>query len=93
MSLTRAGCLAVRPGKPESVESFGRGMVLVGLGLAAVGALVWGLGRVFPGLRPGRLPGDLVLERDGVTVFVPLGSMVVLSVVLSLVAWLIGRAR
>ena len=93
VSLTRAGCPAVRPGKPDSVESFGRGMVWVGLGLAAFGGLLWAVGRAFPALKPGRLPGDLVFERQGMTVYVPLASMVVLSVVLSLVAWLAGRAR
>jgi hypothetical protein len=68
-------------------------MIAVGLALAVLGGLVWVLGRAFPGLRPGRLPGDLVFERDGATVFVPIVSMLVLSVVISLVLWLLGRTR
>jgi hypothetical protein len=45
-----------------------------------VGTLVWlGAFRWF-----GRLPGDIRIERPGVTVFIPLGSMLVISVLLSL---------
>jgi Protein of unknown function (DUF2905) len=37
----------------------------------------------------GRLPGDIVIHRDGLTIFVPLGSMLLLSVVGSLLLYLI----
>ena len=43
------------------------------------------------GLEP--LPGDLRFERDGLTVYVPLGSMIVLSILVSVVLSLIGRSR
>jgi hypothetical protein len=39
----------------------------------------------------GRLPGDMV--RDGVVIFIPLGTMLLLSVVPSLVLGLVGRGR
>jgi len=66
-------------GMPRSVGIF---LVVAGLALAGIGVLVWlGAFRWF-----GRLPGDLRIERPGVTVFLPLGSMLVVSVILSLAA-------
>jgi len=65
------------------------GPLLVGAGivLVAVGLLVWSgaLGWF------GRLPGDIRIERDSVHVYVPLASMLVLSVGLSLVLYVIRR--
>ena len=64
--------------------------------LVLVGAVVLGLGVLFvvAGRLPlvGRLPGDITLRGDGWTVYAPLATSIVLSVlltvVLSLVAWL-----
>jgi hypothetical protein len=39
----------------------------------------------------GHLPGDIVIHRDDVTIFIPLGTMLVVSVVASVVISLIGR--
>lgn len=67
----------------------GLGPLLVGLGvmLILVGLLFWSgsLGWF------GRLPGDIRIERDSVRVYLLLASMLVLSVVLSLVLYLIRR--
>jgi len=38
-----------------------------------------------------RLPGDIVIERDGYNFYFPITSMIILSVVLSVIAWLIRR--
>jgi hypothetical protein len=45
------------------------------------------------GLPLGRLPGDIRFQRDGVTVFIPLGTMLVVSVVLSFLLWVFGRGQ
>jgi hypothetical protein len=55
-------------------------LVLVGL-LAWSGALAWF----------GRLPGDIRIERESLRVYVPLASMLVVSVVLSLLLYLVRR--
>lgn len=39
----------------------------------------------------GLLPGDLVFERPGLRVFVPLGTMLAVSLLLSLLIWLLRR--
>jgi hypothetical protein len=38
-----------------------------------------------------RLPGDIVIERDGVRIYFPLMTSLLLSVVLSLIFWLLSR--
>jgi hypothetical protein len=65
------------------VETTGKILLLAGLALAAVGAVLVALGK----LGLGRLPGDIVIERDGVTIFIPLASMLLLSVLLSLLLY------
>lgn len=68
-------------------------MVLGGLGLAVLGGLVWLVGAAFPGFRFGRLPGDIVVERPGVGIYFPITTMILVSVVLSLVLWIVGALR
>jgi hypothetical protein len=72
--------------------SLGRTLVVLGLGVAAVGALLI-LAERFPGLRVGRLPGDISVERPGFRFYFPLGTSLLVSVALSLLCWLLGRRR
>ncbi len=65
-------------------------LVLAGAVIAIAGVLLI-LAERFPGLRLGRLPGDLSVERDGFRLYLPLGTSVVLSIVLTLLLWLLGR--
>ena len=62
-------------------------LVAAGLVLVVVGLVAWsgGLGWF------GRLPGDVRLERGNVRVYVPIASMLVVSLVLSLVLYLARR--
>jgi Protein of unknown function (DUF2905) len=39
----------------------------------------------------GRLPGDLVIDRGGVVVYLPITTAVIVSVILSAVLWLFRR--
>jgi hypothetical protein len=67
----------------------GRFLLVTGLVLTAVGALLILAPRI-PGLdRLGRLPGDFVVERGPVTVFIPIVSSIVISVLLTIVLNLI----
>jgi len=47
--------------------------------------------RQFSALPFFRLPGDIVIDRPGMKVFFPITTMIVISVVLSLIAWLFRR--
>jgi hypothetical protein len=61
-----------------------------GLALAAVGGLLL-LADRFPWLRLGRLPGDISVERQGFSLYAPLATSLLLSAVISLLAWLFSR--
>lgn len=65
----------------------GRILLILGFALAAAGGLLLLAGR----LGLGRLPGDLVWRGENWTVYVPLGLMVLLSVVLTIVLNLFFR--
>jgi hypothetical protein len=60
-------------------------LVAIGLLVALVGALVWA------GVPLGRLPGDLVVRRGNFTMYLPITTSIVVSVVLSLLAMLLRR--
>ncbi|MCW5850849.1 MAG: DUF2905 domain-containing protein [Anaerolineae bacterium] len=74
-------------------ETIGRILLVGGVLLAVVGLLVIGAGRL--GLPIGRLPGDINIQRGGLTVFIPLVSCLlaslVLTVVVNLVLWILRR--
>ncbi|MGA8530034.1 MAG: DUF2905 domain-containing protein [Acidobacteriaceae bacterium] len=67
------------------------GRLLIGLGLliAAVGVAVLLLGKA--GLPLGRLPGDFIWRGRHTTVYFPLATCIVISVVLSFIVWLMRR--
>jgi hypothetical protein len=69
------------------------GKTLLGLGLllAVIGALVLLAGRI--GLPLGRLPGDFAYRGRRVSVYFPLGTSILLSVLLSLLFYFISRFR
>jgi len=67
----------------------GRLLVVAGLLLAGIGLLLI-LGDKLP-FRIGRLPGDIVYKGKNTTFYFPLMTGIILSVLLSLVMWLIGR--
>jgi hypothetical protein len=62
-------------------------LVRLGALLVVIGVLAWtGLLSWF-----GRMPGDIRIVRDNVHVYVPIASMILVSVVVSLVLWLVNR--
>ena len=67
----------------------GRALIGLGLLLALVGAVLLVGGR----LGLGRLPGDLVLRRQGFTFYAPLATSIVVSLLLTLLLNLWSRRR
>ena len=63
-------------------DSFGRWMIVIGLGIAAIGVLMVVLSRM--GLPIGRLPGDLRLQGENVTCLIPMASMILISLLLTI---------
>lgn len=62
--------------------------LLIGIGIALV---LVGLAWQFLPWRPGRLPGDLAWGKGNVRVFLPCGTSILLSLLLTLVLWLVSR--
>ena len=73
------------------MSELGKWLVFAGLGIAALGLLLMLLGRT--NLPLGRLPGDLVYRGKNTTVYFPLATSVLLSIVLSLILYVIARFR
>jgi hypothetical protein len=78
------------------VEWTAIGKVLIGIGVAIVviGILLVAADRI-PGLGGavswlGKLPGDLSYKRDNVSVYFPIATSIVLSIVLSLLFYILG---
>jgi hypothetical protein len=65
----------------------GKALIFLGLALVVLG-LVWLAGER---LGLGRLPGDIVIERGGMRIYIPLMTSLIVSVGLSLLLWLFSR--
>ena len=72
----------------DGLEPLGRGLVILGVDLAAIGAVLI-LGPRVPLL--GRLPGDIRIDRDGLTIYIPIATMLILSIVVSVILSLFSR--
>jgi hypothetical protein len=64
-----------------------RWLIILGLVLVVAGLLWPWLTR----LGLGRLPGDIVIEREGFRLYIPLATSLLISLVLSLILWLLNR--
>jgi hypothetical protein len=69
----------------------GRMLLMLGAALVVIGGIVILLGRT--GLPLGRLPGDVLYRGKNTTFYFPLASSILISVVLSIVLFLIGRLK
>jgi Protein of unknown function (DUF2905) len=64
-----------------------RTLIVIGLVLVAAGLLWPWIGR----LGLGRLPGDIIVERADFSFYFPLMTSLIISVVLSVILWLVNR--
>lgn len=73
------------------MSDFGKLLVVVGLILVVVGVILVLLGRT--NLPLGRLPGDFLYRGKNTTFYFPLATSILLSAVLSVVLYLLGKWR
>jgi len=78
----------------DAWNGIGRLLIVAGLALAAVG-LVLTLAEKWPGVGGlfswvGRLPGDLSITRERFSLYVPIATSLVLSLLLSLLAYVLS---
>jgi DUF2905 family protein len=74
-------------------HNLGMGRMLIYLGILFIvaGVVIIALGRM--GVPLGRLPGDFRYRGKNVSVFAPIGTSILLSILLSLVLYVIARLR
>ncbi len=72
-------------------EAIGRLVLYAGIALLVLGLVLVLMGRT--GWMPRGLPGDVVIRRPGVVVYFPFATMLVLSILGTLVLWLIQWLR
>jgi hypothetical protein len=73
------------------MNELGKALIALGLLIALIGALVLAAARF--GLPLGRLPGDISYKGKNVSVYLPLGTSILISIILSLIFYLLSRFR
>jgi hypothetical protein len=71
------------------MSEMGKALIAVGALLVVLGAVLLLGGRM--NLPIGRLPGDIVYKGKSTTVYFPIVTCIVISVLLTLVLWIVGR--
>lgn len=66
----------------------GKLLIVIGIIIAAVGMVLTFAGKI-PWL--GRLPGDIFIKRDNFTFYFPLATSILLSIIISLLFWILKR--
>jgi len=73
------------------MSDFGKYLIFFGLILIVAGVLIVFLGRTY--LPLGRLPGDILYRGKRTTFYFPLATCILLSVILSLLFYVLGKWR
>ena len=61
------------------------GAVLMVIGLVMLGSQKFTL--------PGKLPGDIMIRRENFTVYIPLATSIIISIIISVILYLINKSR
>jgi hypothetical protein len=72
----------------DGIQHIGKMLLLIGIIVAAIGGLVIIAGRIS---WIGRLPGDILIQKKNFTFYFPLATSILISIVLTLLFWLLGR--
>lgn len=68
----------------------GKILIIAGIVMVIAGLIIQ-FGPRFP--IPGKLPGDIVIDRGNVKIYFPITTSILISVVISLILFLINKAR
>lgn len=71
------------------MERIGKMIMLIGGLILIAGLIIWLLGDKLRFL--GHLPGDISIERENYRIYIPVTTMILVSIVLTLVSWIIQR--
>jgi hypothetical protein len=71
-----------------NMEQMGKSLIIIGAVIIALGLILTISGKL-PWL--GRLPGDIVVQKKNFTVYFPIATSIIISLLLTLVFWFVGR--
>lgn len=71
------------------MDKVGKTIIFIGIAIVVIGIIVWLLGDKLRWL--GKLPGDIRIERENFRFYMPITTMILLSIVLSGILWLIRQ--
>ena len=70
------------------MSDIGRWLIFMGILIAAAGVVITFAGKI-PWL--GKLPGDIYIKRENFSIYFPLATSILLSVIISLILWLLKK--
>jgi hypothetical protein len=71
------------------MDRIGKGVIAIGIFIIIAGIIIWLFGDKLRFL--GRLPGDIRIERENFRIYIPITTMVLASIMLTLIMWLTQR--
>lgn len=72
----------------NSMEQIGRFFLIAGIAMIAIGGILMLSGKIS---WLGRLPGDIVIQKNNFTFYFPIATSILLSILLTFIFWLLGR--
>ena len=72
----------------EGIQHAGKFLIVLGIVIIAVGGLLLFSGRI-PWI--GKLPGDILIQKKNYTIYFPLATSILISLIISLIFWLFGK--
>ncbi|MCM8784107.1 MAG: DUF2905 domain-containing protein [Candidatus Omnitrophica bacterium] len=70
------------------ISAFGRFLIFLGIVLFGLG-IIFVLGERIPWL--GKLPGDILIKKNNFSLYFPLATCLLLSILLSFILWFVSR--
>jgi DUF2905 family protein len=71
------------------MQEIGKYVFLVGIVLVVVGALAWRFPNIFQWV--GKLPGDISIRKGSFSLYFPIVTCILVSILLTIVSWLFRR--
>ncbi|MFH0866830.1 MAG: DUF2905 domain-containing protein [Bacteroidota bacterium] len=71
------------------MQSTGKTIVIIGIFIAVIGLVIWLFGDKLNWF--GNLPGDIKVKRENFSFYMPITTMIIMSLFLSLIIWLIRK--
>ena len=62
-------------------------LIVLGIAILVIGLLWPWLGKI----PLGRLPGDIVIDKPGLKIYIPITTMILISIVVSVLLWILRK--